>query len=100
MTGLKKNLRSLPHDERKALINTNDSTLSLSQQSELLGLSRSGIYYKPYINPQDILLMNEIDQIYTDCPFYGKRRIRAALERRGYCIGVKRVCGLMKKMGI
>ncbi len=44
--------------------------------------------------------MNEIDEIYTKYPFYGKRRIRQALKRLGYGIGVKHTCSLMKSMGI
>lgn len=44
--------------------------------------------------------MRRIDEIYTQYPFYGKRRIRQALLRDGHYIGVKRVCSLMRKMGI
>lgn len=44
--------------------------------------------------------MKQIDEIYTDYPFYGSRRILAQLNRIGINIGIKKVRSLMKKMGI
>jgi len=41
-----------------------------------------------------------IDEIYTEFPFYGSRKIRAELARRGVVIGRERVQKLMRKMGI
>lgn len=90
----------LPPEERKSLIETTGSDLSIGRQSELLGISRSTVYYVPRINTEDFHLMNRIDEIYTECPFYGKRRIRQALIRLGYKIGIDRTRTLMKKMGI
>jgi putative transposase len=90
----------LPHDQRRSLIDASDPALSLSRQANLLGVGRSTLYYVPYVNPRDLVLMNEIDEIYTKCPFYGKRKIRIELINRGYPIGVKHTCSLMKKMGI
>lgn len=44
--------------------------------------------------------MNAIDQIYTDCPFYGHRRVLPELkEEYGFNIGKKRTISLMKEMG-
>ena len=42
----------------------------------------------------------EIDEIYTECPFYGSRRIRAVLVKRGFFVGRRKVQSLMKKLGI
>ena len=44
--------------------------------------------------------MKAIDEIYTSWPFYGYRRIRVELLRRGYELGKARVGSLMRKMGI
>ena len=44
--------------------------------------------------------MNIIDEIYTERPFYGKRRITAELQRRNIPIGVKKVRTLMRQMGL
>lgn len=82
------------------LIDRNHETLSLSRQTELLGISRSSLYYEPVIDLYDDLLMRIIDEIYTKMPFYGSRRIAKALVRMGHAVGRKRVQGLMKTMGI
>jgi putative transposase len=42
--------------------------------------------------------MQEIDQIFTAHPFYGKRRICIILKQKGYTVGVKYVRKLMRKM--
>lgn len=44
--------------------------------------------------------MKLIDEIYTESPFYGSRRITETLVTRGYEINRKRVRRLMQKMGI
>ena len=44
--------------------------------------------------------MNSIDEINTESPFYGSRKILEGLHRKGFTIGRERVQSLMKKMGI
>jgi putative transposase len=44
--------------------------------------------------------MKEIDKIYLECPFYGSRRIKEALNRRGFNVGRDKARSLMKVMGI
>ena len=44
--------------------------------------------------------MRELDEQYMETPFYGSRRMREILIRKGYNINRKRVVRLMKKMGI
>ena len=44
--------------------------------------------------------MRIIDEIYTESPFYGSRRITETLIGRGYCVNRKRIQRLMQKMGI
>ena len=75
--------------------------ISVSRQADLLNISRSSIYYTPAIDPDDIRIMNAIDEIFTKYPFYGHRRIRKDL-RSDYeiHIGKKRTLGLMKNMGL
>lgn len=70
------------------------------RQTELLGIARSTAYYRPIINSEEDFYMKKIDEIYTAWPYFGSRRIRAILERRGYDIGRDRVCSLMRRMGI
>ena len=44
--------------------------------------------------------MRRIDELYTDYPFYGSRRMTTVLEQEGHLINRKRVQRLMRKMGL
>ena len=73
----------------------------MSLQAELLGIGRSSLYYIPVApNPEDFLIMNRMDEIYTDFPYYGYRKMTAQLRRDGYSVNHKRVSRLMNEMGI
>lgn len=79
------------------------SQLSIRQQCELLGLSRSAYYYVPAgESAQNLHLMRLIDEQYTKTPFYGCRRMTAWLRRPPYEYEVnhKRIQRLMQKMGL
>jgi putative transposase len=75
--------------------------LSVRRQCELLGLSRSSLYYGPGGEAaEDLRLMRRIDGRYTACPFYGSRRMRAWLVEQGEEVNRKRVRRLMRVMGL
>ena len=87
--------------ERLALVERGEAELSLKKQAELLSLSRSSLYYQPLPPPaEEIRLKHRIDELYTDYPFYGSRRIRAMLKREGWRINRKRVQRCMREMGL
>ena len=101
MSGLKKNLQSLSIEEKIELITPGLNSLSIRRQCELIDLSRSNLYYKPVeISEETIQIMHSMDKIFTECPFYGSRRILEGLRREGYSIGRERVRSLMLKMGL
>jgi putative transposase len=67
----------------------------------LLGISRSGLYYRQVgISEKDLALMKLIDGQYLDTPFYGTRRMAAWLRNRGYKVNRKRARRLMRIMGL
>jgi len=73
----------------------------MRRQCELLGIHRSGLYYKPVgPDPYDQQLMVLIDQMYTKRPFYGSRKMTHWLRKLGHEIGRKRVQRLMRTMGL
>jgi putative transposase len=75
--------------------------LSVRRQCELLGLSRSSLYYGPAPETaEDLRLMRLIDEQYTACPFYGSRRMTAWLVEHGEGVNRKRVQRLMRVMGL
>ena len=75
--------------------------LSVVRQCRLLGISRSGLYYRPVgPTPEDLTLMQLLDQQYLATPFYGSRRMTAWLRGQGYPVSRKRVQRLMRAMGL
>lgn len=98
-TGLKKNL-DLSHKEKLQLIDKTNGNASISHQAELLGISRSSIYYAPVVDEYALLLKRLLDEQYTQMPFYGSRRMTALLKRSGHDVNRKHVQRLMREMGI
>lgn len=101
LIGLKKNLICLTHEQRKNFIEKDNQQISLKRQAQLFDISRSSLYYQPRINQQDIAIMNLIDEIYTELPFYGSRRIRKQLKiYHQIHIGRQKAQRLMRLMGL
>lgn len=100
--GLKKNLEAqFNRNERTALIDWNNDEISISKQTELLNLNRSTLYYKPVDTPpKEIFIKHRIDNIYTDYPFYGSRRITQQLILDGIDISRATVRKYMLEMGL
>lgn len=77
-------------------INKTESVLPPGIQAQLLGISRSSLYYQPkLIKPETLLIMNRIDRLYTAHPFYGSRKIAKDIG-----VNRKQVQRLMREMGI
>jgi len=75
--------------------------LSVRRQCQLLGLSRSSLYYEAVPETeQNLCLMRIIDELYLEHPYYGSRRMTAVLQQRGHEINRKRVQRLMRMMGL
>jgi len=88
--------------ERKVLVDTKHD-LSLNRQCKLLHVSKSVLYYnpvKPFSTDGDLRLLDAINNIYSDFPSYGSRRIHKQLLKDGHNIGKKFVTKAMKYMGI
>ena len=77
------------------------ASLPISRQARLLDLSRSSVYYRPLATSgADLKLMAAIDEVHTELPFYGARKIRGELRDRGFVVGRGHVSALMRRMGI
>ena len=70
------------------------------RQAKLLRIARSTVYYKPVVDEYNLKLMHLIDEKFFKTPFYGSRRMREMLRRKGYKVNRKRVQRLMRLMGI
>jgi putative transposase len=86
---------------RLALLEVDQPELSLAIQAELLGISRSSLYYQP-VGPsaQEVALKHKIDEIYTRWPFYGSRRITVVLNQEGLSVSRPTVQRYMREMGL
>ena len=75
--------------------------LPLARQAEILQLSRSSLYYRPWpVPPADLAIMRRIDELHLDYPFAGSRMLRDLLCAEGIPIGRQRVATMMRRMGI
>lgn len=90
----------MSHHEKAVLVERGVSALSLARQAELLGISRSGLYYQSSVNLEDIRIRRAIDEIFTAHPFLGSRRIRVTLHDYGIRICRDQVRLHMRAMGL
>ena len=75
--------------------------LPITRQAELLGMSRSSVYYLPRpVSQADLVLMRCIDELHLEHPFMGARMLRRMLVREGLKVGRRHVSTLMQRMGI
>ena len=84
------------------MIEQDNEKISIRQQCKLLEINRSSLYYKQKpISAETLNIMNLVDEIYTRYPFYGKRRMRAHLEReKGISIGLEKIRTIYQKLGL
>lgn len=52
------------------------------------------------MSDENLILLNVLDEVYTDYPFYGTRRMTHWLRGRGYPVNRKRVVRLMRELGL
>jgi putative transposase len=83
------------------MIDADSTQLSVRRQCELLGLSRSSLYYEPLSETEtNLCLMRLIDEQYMVTPFYGSRRMTVWLTHAGHVVNRKRVQRLMQLMDL
>jgi putative transposase len=92
----------LSAQQQRMLIDSDHPQLSVRRQCQLLGLNRSTLYYEPVPETaENLALMKLIDKQYTDCPFYGSRKMTRWLQEV-MKVEVNRKCvqRLMRLMGL
>ena len=74
---------------------------SITRQCELLSISRGVFYYLPIeLTARDLHVMEKLDELFTENPTRGTRRLRQALKKRcGLVAGRDTVRRLMRRMG-
>lgn len=78
-----------------------NAELSITRQARLLGVSRSSVYYHPKPDSSEELdLLKRLDELFTENPIYGSRRMQVMLQREGVQVGRRRIRRLMRKLGL
>jgi len=87
---------------RKRLVDTKHQ-LSINKQCKLLHIAKSTLYYEPvkkFSSKEDIKFLNLLNEIHSEFPYYGTRRLVTALANRGIDVGRKLVKTAMEYIGI
>jgi putative transposase len=75
--------------------------LPINQQTKILQISRSSVYYQPCpVSEADLWLMRRIDKLHLSYPFAGSRMLRDILRQQGLEVGRRHVKTLMRRMCI
>jgi putative transposase len=75
--------------------------MPITTQCELLGLSRSAVYYRPRgVSELDLTLMRRLDELHLEHPFLGARKLARLLNEEGFAVGRRHVTTLMRRMGL
>jgi putative transposase len=87
---------------RKTFVDTKHK-LSLNHQCKLLHIAKSTLYYSPvkkFSSEADLKLLNALNEIHSEFPYYGTRRLVTALGNEGFKVGRKLIKSAMEYMGI
>lgn len=91
----------LPIEQRLQMIDSVNPVISISQQCEMVNISRSSFYeFKKETSIKEQEIKDVITAVYASHPDYGSRRITENLRRRGILINRKRTQRIMLQMGI
>lgn len=96
-----KKLKSLDFNIKKTLVKSELNNISIHKQCKIIDFTRSNYYYKnsqPSANK--LSLLKEIDNIYTDIPFFGYRKVHLQLAENGFKVGINNVAKCMKELGL
>ena len=96
-----KKLKSLGFEDKRDFIEPELKHISLSRQCELFGFNRSSYYYQSCIDEnKKMRLLEAVDNVYSEVPFYGYRKVHKALSEQGFSTGVNQVRLAMRELGL
>jgi putative transposase len=98
---LREKMTFFPSDRRRELIEWKPTRIPLVRQCKLMGLARSGFYYRRrQEHEENLQVMLLIERLYMTRPFLGSRRMSECLRNLGHKVNRKRVQRLMRLMGL
>ncbi len=93
-------LKSLDYYNKKSMIESELTTLSMSKQCKFLGISHSAFYYNPRINEKKKELFQLIQNLHEKTWIYGGRKVHHILNQNGHNISLNTVFKYRKELKI
>jgi len=93
-------LKSLDLSNKREIVEVQAEEISLSKQCELLGISRSYLYYKPVVNKKRDAIKEHIQQVYEEIPIYGEKKVHQQLLEDGYSVSLNTVSRYRRELGL
>jgi len=93
---------SVSSKTRKTFVDT-EHKMSLNKQCKLLNIAKSTLYYNPvkrFSSEREIKFLNALNEIHSEFPYYGTRRLVTALGNEGFKVGRKLLKSAMEYIGI
>ena len=102
---LAKKLVSLGSSKIKQLVELKPSKtsipfLSVNHQCQLLGINRSGLYYKPRVNRAKQIIKNKITKVFEQIPIYGEKKVHQQLLEDGHQVSLNTVARYRQELGL
>ena len=102
---LAKKLVSLGSSKIKQLVELKPSKtsipfLSVNHQCQLLGINRSGLYYKPRVNRAKQAIKNHITKVFEQIPIYGEKKVHQQLLEDGIKVSLNTVARYRQELGL
>ena len=95
---LEKKLKSLDLSDRKSMVESEHTELSISTQCDLLSLNRSTLYYQPVICERKQAIKKRIGEIFEEIPCYGAAKVHQQLLEDGYQVSLNTVSAYRKEL--
>jgi len=96
-------LESLVSSKSRKTFVDSKHKLSINKQCKLLHIAKSTFYYEPvkkFSSDEDIKFLNVLNEIHSEFPYYGTRRLVTALANVGINVGRKLLKTAMEYIGI
>ncbi len=93
-------LQSLDLSNKQDTVEVQADNISKSRQCELLGISRSYLYYTPVVNEDKIAIKEHIQKVYEEIPIYGERKVHQQLLEDGFRVSLNTVSAYRRELGL
>ena len=76
------------------------ASISINHQCQLLGINRSGLYYKPRVNHAKQTIKSHITKVFEQIPIYGEKKVHQQLLEDGIKVSLNTVARYRQELGL